>query len=430
VTRLPEVWAGPECSWLRVGDWACDQLALTGHDRRLGDLELLADLGAKAVRYPVLWGRSHRPSQATDWAWAERRLERLHELGIRPIVGLLHHGFGPEGMDPLDPAWPATFGRFAGEVARRFPSVNDFLPINEPLTTARFAGLYGWWPPYGRDAGTFGQLMIAQAAAYLAAAQAIRSSRPEARLIVNDDLGRSFGGRACGPRARRQTERRWLTFDLVTGRVDDSHPWSRLLATSRHARRILDLLLREPEAPDVLGIDYYVTSDRFLDERIFSFPSEYHGADEEGLYADVEAARVAGVEIGGFEACISETWARYGLPVALTEVHLAGEPHDQVAWWLEAVDGARQAALEGIAVTGVTAWSAFGALDWSSILRNPRGSYATGCFDIRGGRQPSLTLLGEAVRATAIGKSVVAARGWWRRPERALYDLGAAEEAA
>ena len=427
----PEIWAGPECSWLKVGDWACDQLALTGHDRRLSDLDLLADLGARAVRYPVLWGRSRNRREATDWAWAGQRLARLEILGIRPIVGLLHHGFGPERLDPLDPGWPAAFGRYALEVARRFPSVQDFLPINEPLTTARFAGLYGWWPPYGRDANSFGRLILAQAEAYLEAARAIRSVRPDARLFVNDDLGRSFGSGSCEARARRHTDRRWLGFDLVTGRVDESHPWSSLAATSPGARRILEKLHSEPEPPDVLGIDYYVTSDRHLDPILAGFPDEYHAGDEEGSYVDVDAARVEGLSIAGFEACIREAWMRYGLPVALTEVHLAGEPADQVAWWMEAVEGARRAALRSVPVVGVTAWSTFGAVDWSSILRNPSGSYATGCFDVRGPNgEPIVTALGEAVRATATGHSVAAERGWWRREDRAVYTAQRTSEAA
>jgi dTDP-4-dehydrorhamnose reductase len=428
MVAAPEVWAGVECSWLRVGDWACDQLALTGHDRRIHDLDLLGELGVRAVRYPVLWGRTARAHEDTDWAWASRRLERLAELGIRPIVGLLHHGFGPEGIDPLDPGWPAAFGRYAAEVARRFPAVTDFLPINEPLTTARFAGLYGWWPPYGRDHGTFLRLMLAQAQAYVEAARAIRSATPGARILVNEDLGRTVGTPACEAAARRDTERRWLTFDLLSGRVDEAHAlWG---AASGEERRTLDALRRGAETPDVLGIDYYVTSDRYLDERLERFPPEAHGGDERGAYADVELARVAGVEIGGFGACIRDTWARYGLPVALTEVHLAGEPADQVAWWAEAVDAARGSAAAGIPVEGVTAWSAFGAFEWSSILRNPCGSYATGCFDVRGDGQLEVTRLGEAVRATALGQRLDAQRGWWRRPERALYDLGREQRAA
>jgi dTDP-4-dehydrorhamnose reductase len=428
ITAAPEVWAGVECSWLRVGDWACDQLALTGHDRRIEDLDLLGELGVKAVRYPVLWGRAPRGIEATDWAWASRRLERIAELGIRPIVGLLHHGFGPEGSDPLDPGWPAAFGRYAAEVARRFPSVTEFLPINEPLTTARFAGLYGWWPPYGRDRTTFLRLMLAQAEAFVEASRAIRSATPDARILVNEDLGQSIGSPACEAAARRDSERRWLTFDLLSGQVDQSHVlWS---AASIGQRRILDALRWEPQIPDVLGIDYYVTSDRYLDERLEHFPPETHGGDERGRYADVELARVAGLEIGGFDPCIREAWARYGLPVALTEVHLEGEPADQVAWWAEAVDAARRSVAAGVAVSGVTAWSAFGAFEWSSILRNPRGSYANGCFDVHPDGQPKVTPLGEAVRATAMGQGLDAERGWWRRPERALYDLGREQRAA
>jgi dTDP-4-dehydrorhamnose reductase len=422
VKHVPEVWAGPECSFLRVGDWACDQLALTGHQQRISDLDLLADLGVTAVRYPVLWGRTARHREATDWAWADRRLKRLADLGIRPIAGLLHHGFGPEGMDPLDPRWPERFGQYALEVARRYPSVTDFLPINEPLTTARFAGLYGWWPPYGRTHETFVRLVLAQAEAYVAAARAIRSIRPDARILVNEDLGRTMGGPGCGSRARRDSDRRWLTFDLADGRVDASHPWWSLLATSPRNRRSLDALRREPERPNVLGIDYYVTSDRYLDERLWHFPAETHGGDEAGPYADVEVVRVAGLEIAGFEACISETWARYGHPVALTEVHLAGEPNDQVAWWEEAVAAAHRTAAGGVPIVGVTAWSAFGAFDWSSVLRRPSGSYATGCYAPRADGQLELTPLGRAVKSTALRESSDREPGWWRRMDRALFD--------
>src|SRR4051794_19731227 len=160
VGATPAVWAGPECAFLTVGSWACDQLAFTGHDRRLDDLDRLAGLGVRGMRLPILWGRGGG-AEATDWRWAAERLERLSALGIEPMGGLLHHGFGPAGADPLDPSWPAAFGRYAAEVVGRFPGVRSFLPINEPLTTARFGGLYGWWRPYARDPGVFADLVLA-----------------------------------------------------------------------------------------------------------------------------------------------------------------------------------------------------------------------------------------------------------------------------
>ncbi len=56
----------------RVGGEYFDQLALTGHDRRLADLDLFADLGVSAVRYPVLWERVAPQGVASaDWSWPD-----------------------------------------------------------------------------------------------------------------------------------------------------------------------------------------------------------------------------------------------------------------------------------------------------------------------------------------------------------------------
>src|SRR3712207_5229652 len=91
-----ELWAGLECTVNRVGDEYFDQLERSGHDGRLADLELFAELGARAARYPILWERvAPRGVENADWSWTDERLGRLRELGIRPIVGLVHHGSGP-----------------------------------------------------------------------------------------------------------------------------------------------------------------------------------------------------------------------------------------------------------------------------------------------------------------------------------------------
>jgi dTDP-4-dehydrorhamnose reductase len=50
VERPLELWAGLEATVNRVGDRFRDQLELTGHARRLDDLDRLARLGATAVR--------------------------------------------------------------------------------------------------------------------------------------------------------------------------------------------------------------------------------------------------------------------------------------------------------------------------------------------------------------------------------------------
>ena len=85
--RRPEVWAGIECTVNRVGDRYHDQLRRGGHEGRPDDVGRLAALGVSAVRYPVLWER--HAGDPIDWAWADARLNRLRELGVRPVVGLV-----------------------------------------------------------------------------------------------------------------------------------------------------------------------------------------------------------------------------------------------------------------------------------------------------------------------------------------------------
>src|SRR3954451_4117185 len=88
-----EVWGGVECTVNRVGHRYFNQLKFSRHSRRQADLELFAELGLRTLRFPVLW-ENIAPDSATtfDWRWTDQRLPKLRELGIRPIVGLLHHG--------------------------------------------------------------------------------------------------------------------------------------------------------------------------------------------------------------------------------------------------------------------------------------------------------------------------------------------------
>src|SRR3954469_7110570 len=90
-----ELWAGIECTVNRVGEIYLNQLEKSGHLTRLSDLDLISGLGVSAVRYPVLWELTAPDGPASiDFRWADERLGRLREIGVRPVVGLLHHGSG------------------------------------------------------------------------------------------------------------------------------------------------------------------------------------------------------------------------------------------------------------------------------------------------------------------------------------------------
>ncbi|HEX9918834.1 MAG TPA: family 1 glycosylhydrolase, partial [Pyrinomonadaceae bacterium] len=156
-----ELWAGVECTVNRVGDQFYHQLERNGHAERIEDLDLFATLGISALRYPVLWERTAPDGlEHADWTWPDARLARLGELGVRPIVGLVHHGSGPRHTSLVDPAFPEKLAEYARAVAARYPWVDAYTPVNEPLTTARFSGLYGHWYPHGKDYPTFTRCLL------------------------------------------------------------------------------------------------------------------------------------------------------------------------------------------------------------------------------------------------------------------------------
>ncbi len=231
---------------------------------------------------------------------------------------------GPSDIDPLAADYAERFAAYALEVARRFPWIDTFLPVNEPLTTARFGALYGWWEPHTRDHETFIHLLLAECLAMRAATRALRRLRPDLTIIANEDLGTTSGTPEVRHAVRFDNERRWLTFDLLTGRVGPDHPMWDYLSSARDVERQLAILGSDPEPPDVLGINHYVTSDRFLDHRLSLYPDATHGGDGRVSYADVESVRVDEAAVAGFEPVIEDAWSRYGTPLALTEVQLSG----------------------------------------------------------------------------------------------------------
>lgn len=418
-----ELWGGLECTMARVGDDIRDQIAETGHDDRPADLDLLADLGLRTLRYPVLWERV-RPALGgpADWRWHDERLGRMRDLGIAPVAGLIHHGSGPRGTHLLDPDFPTLFAAYAGAVARRYPWIDRYVPVNEPLTTARFSGLYGHWYPHRRDDRAFLRALVNQCRATVLAMRAIRRVNPAAQLVQTEDLGRTFSTPRLAGQAAYENERRWLTFDLLFGRIDRHHPWHAILRRSGIAERELDALAERESIPDIVGINHYLTSERYLDERLGRYPEGLHGGNGRERYADAEAVRVAlpPGEIGP-AARLREAWARYETPIAVTEAHHGCSRDEQLRWLLEVWRDADRVRREGADIRAVTAWALFGSTDWTSLLTRREGIYEPGAFDARAlsPRPTALAVaIGRLARRGRYDHPVLDGPGWWKRPGR------------
>jgi len=418
-----ELWGGHECTVNRVGGLFHDQTVRSGHHHRADDLDRFAALGLQALRYPVLWERvaPQRPDQP-DWRWTDERLGRIRTLGMRPIAGLLHHGSGPRYTSLLDEAFPAAFAAFARSAAERYPWIEEWTPINEPLTTARFCALYGHWYPHLADEPLFWAALVNEIDATRLAMREIRAVRPDARLIQTEDLGRTYATRPAADQAGFDNARRWMTWDLLAGLVTPEHPlWERLegFGLGDRLRAIAD----DPCPSDVIGVNHYLTSDRFLDHEVEAYPAERIGGNSYMAFADVEAVRVALPAPGGLEGALEEAWTRYRTPLAVTESHNGCTREEQVRWLREAWETALALRGRGLDVRAVTAWALLGTFDWNSLLTRRSGHYEVGAFDVRSDPPRSTALAGEIARIVRGGPAHPATRGpgWWRRDIRLQF---------
>ena len=430
-----ELWMGAECTQNRVGDRYFDQLDRTGHSGRLDDIDRLARLGAKALRFPVLWERT-APDEVhrCDWRWSDDRLSRIREAGMRPIIGLVHHGSGPRYTDLLDAKFPAQLAAYARQVAERYPWVTDYTPINEPLTTARFSALYGHWYPHARDDNSFIRGLLNECRATVLAMRAVRDVAPQARLVQTDDLGYTSATPRLQYQAKFENERRWLAFDLLRGTVDEQHPlWKYLTKEAMIAAEEILWFAENPCPPDIIGLNYYISSERFLHEKIFLYPSKLRGGNDRDQYVDTETARVRTDGTVGLTTLLKQAWERFHTPLAITECHMGCTREEQLRWVVE-IWGTCEAVRQcGVDVRACTVWSAFGAYDWNSLVTRDSGHYEPGVFDVRAPR-PRATALAEIVRTLAEGKRpehpLLAVPGWWRRPERLHHGFSVLDSGA
>ncbi|MBA2466028.1 MAG: sugar nucleotide-binding protein [Sphingomonas sp.] len=418
-----ELWGGVECTVVRIGDTYRNQVVETGHSSRITDLDMMARLGVKAVRYPIIW-ETVAPEVPTelDFSWYDKRLERLRKLGIQVIGGLVHHGSGPRYTNLLDPSFPDLLADYAAKVAKRYPWIEYWTPVNEPLTTARFSCLYGHWYPHQRDLGATFRALIIQCLGTLRAMRAIRKVNPNAKLLVTEDFGKTFATDRLAYQAKHENHRRFLSIDLLAGRVTPGHHFYEALLGHGVTAEALEELASGAGMPDMIGFNHYLTSERFLDHRVGRYRGVEPGSNGRDIYCDVDAVRVSHLrdQVGPAKR-LREVWQRYRIPMVYSEVHHGCTRDEAVRWLMEVWTACETERRAGADIRAVTLWSMFGVVDWRSLLTRHEGIYDVGPFDTRGGK-PRATLVAKA--AKALGRDgkfehpLLDLPGWWRRPGR------------
>ncbi len=426
LTQRPlEIWGGIEGTINRVGDNYIDQSEFSGHYNRETDIDLIASLGIKMLRYPVLWEK-HQPKKDTeiDWGFTERNLLQLKKLNVEPIAGLVHHGSGPTFVNFFDGSFEQGVADYAKLVAKKFPWLEYYTPVNEPLTTARFCGLYGHWYPHKKDAYSFYRVLLSECKATIMAMAAIREINPNAKLIQTEDLGKVYSTPLLKYQADFENERRWLSYDLITGTLTPDKTMYKFLTGMGFKNQELDYFLENHCKPDIVGFNYYITSERYLDENLQKYPQHVHGGNGRHQYADVEVVRVPYQQKTGPSVLLKEAWERYKLPLAITECHLHCTREEQMRWFYEMWETANQLQADGVDIRALTAWAILGTYGWNKLVTKPWGLYEPGVFNLRSGK-PRPTAMVKLIRELSKNKvyqqPVLKTFGWWKQEKRIAY---------
>ena len=420
--QLPEIWGGIECTINRVNDRYLDQLNLAGLYHRTEYIDSIIGLGIQQIRFPVLWEK-HQPARSTqiDWSFAEHCLNNFRLHNIEPVVGLLHHGSGPSYTNLLKDDFPELFAEYAAKVATQFPRIQYYTPVNEPLTTARFSGLYGFWYPHKKNDVNFIKILLNELKASVRAMQEIRKINPAAKFIQTEDLGKTYSTALLSYQADFENHRRWLTYDILCGSFIQSHPlWDYFMRLGIEMEA-LQFFIDNPCPPDIIGVNHYLTSERYLDEEVDNYPVETRGGNGLHHYADIEAIRVQMEVPHGLEPLLKEIWQRYNIPIAITEVHLNCTREEQLRWFNSVYEIAVKVKKEGVDIHAVTAWSLLGSFGWNKLLTCESCDYETGAFDISAGyaRPTALShLIKNLIKGDHFPNHQLMQPGWWKLNSR------------
>ena len=261
----------------------------------------------------------------------------------------------------------------------------------------------------------------------------IKKIIPNAKLIQTEDLGKCHSTKKLQYQCDFENERRWISLDILTGNLMRNSTMCEFFRKSGEVSNTsLEYFTENYYPPDIIGINHYITSERFLDDDRKKYPQWSHAENGEHKYSDVDILRADIYKREGHYNILKSVAERYNLPIALTEVHLGSSREAQLRWFMEAYDACLKLKREGVDIRAITAWSLLGAYDWNSLLTQENNFYESGAFDVRSGN-PRPTAVANLVKQLCEQKSpdhpVLQADGWWKNKDHVHFEFGVSENA-
>lgn len=299
------------------------------------DFDIAKSLNLKAFRFGIEWSRIEpEEGQWNDEAIAhyKKYILELRKRGIEPFLNIWHWTM---------PLWFADrggfkhrenikyFERFVAKVAEEFiEDVTYVITLNEPNVYAVFGYGTGYWPPQETNWLTFFRVYYNLVSSHRRAYKYLKAKKPSLQIGIAAQL------------ANIQAKRPHNIFDEL------STKWMRYFWNWWFLRRIR-------RHQDFIGFNYY-----FTDYYTGMLRREDPGVPKSdlGWYLEPE----------GLYPLLLRVWARFKLPLFVTENGLADEADEYRRWWIEETIVAMERAIsEGVDLRGYFHWSLLDNFEWA-----------------------------------------------------------------
>ena len=346
-----------------------DQLEETCHYHHWKqDLKLVHDLGLRALRYGLPYYKTHLGPERYDWDFADEVMREMRRLKIEPILDLLHFGLPDWLGDFQNPELPLHFAAYAEAVAKRYPWVRFYTPVNEIYVTAKHSAREGGWNECLKSDRAFVTATKHLAAASILATQAIVAHKPNAVIVQSESAEYLHEMRASpSPETILTNKLRFLSLDLLYAHPPDGDVCTFLQDNGMTREEYDWFMLGEPPGYQVMGNDYY-------------------GRNEKLLLPDGKTETAE--DVLGWYNLTREYYNRYHKPVMHTETNTFDAAQAPVWLWKQWVNILRMRSA-GVPVLGFTWYSLIDQMDWDTALSEKNGTVnECGLYDLQRRERP------------------------------------------
>jgi beta-glucosidase/6-phospho-beta-glucosidase/beta-galactosidase len=362
---------GIECSYPTIdhGKTRRDMLAECDHyNRYKEDLGLVKEMGLKVLRYGLPYYSIQQAPGKYDWEFADLAMAEIQRLGITPILDLMHFGV-PDWLGNFqNPELPVYFADYCEQVAKRYPWVRYYTPVNEIYVTARSSAKDGVWNEQLKTDKGFVTALKHCTAASIMGTQQIAKHRPDCVIVQSESAEFIHELRAeRTPAVQLENLLRFTSLDLLYAHHPEGEVVNYLYDNGMTRQEYDWFMAGEPPGYQIMGNDYY-------------------GRNEKIMLPNGEIC--TSIDVLGWSTITHDYYQRYKKPVMHTETNVFDANEASTWLWKQWVNILRLRK-EGVPVLGFTWYSLIDQIDWETGLAEKKGTVnACGLFDLD--RKPRL----------------------------------------